>query len=151
MSTDDVTFIRLTQFLEDNDNTVDTSRFSLVLDPSLGCVVLEYWGYPELQEPDLAQLQIAMPRSQVLARENLRQVRDTRGKMLADTDFLFLSDSVTKTDEEMQSLRNFRQALRDVPQNIAQPEDMSLCIAAFPQPPATLLFLIKKYPQIFFG
>ena len=46
----------------------------------------------------------------------LRRLRNQRNELLAETDYLALSD-VTMTDE----MRTYRQALRDLPANTADP------------------------------
>ena len=145
---DDVTFARLVQFIQAQGIT-DTTRFSLVLDPSLDRVVFGFWGYSEIEKPDLDQLQITMPRSQVLATSNLKKVREIRGKMLVDTDFMFLGDYMPRSETDILAVKGFRQALRDVPQNIATPEDFASCASVFPPPPLAALFLVAKYPEIY--
>lgn len=129
---DDVTFARLVQFIQAQGIT-DTTRFSLVLDPSLDRVVLGFWGYSEIEKPDLDQLQITMPQSQVLATSNLKRVREIRGKMLVDTDFMFLGDYIPRSETDILAVKAFRQALRDVPQNITTPEDFVSCASVFPR------------------
>jgi len=145
---DDVIFKRVEQYLEARGIS-DTSHFSLILDPVSGIVVLNSWNYPGVDEPNLAQLQVEMPRPLVLSTDNLKQVRDVRGKMLADTDFMFLGDFVPRAEVDMMSVVLFRKALRDVPQNITNPEDIDSCISVFPEPPPAVSFLVKKYPQVY--
>jgi hypothetical protein len=147
---DDVTFARLVQYIEAQGITaVDTTRFSLVLDPSSGKVVLGFWAYSDLERPDLDQLQTTMPRSQVLATSNLKKVREIRGKMLVDTDYMFLGDYMPRSESDNLAVKTFRQALRDVPQNIATPDDFTSCASVFPLPPPVVSFLVAKYPEIF--
>ena len=54
----------------------------------------------------------------VLPGELLAEVRLKRNQLLAETDYLALSDS-TLTDE----MRTYRQALRDLPANTVDPEN----------------------------
>jgi hypothetical protein len=52
----------------------------------------------------------------VLPLEQMKELRRQRNQLLAETDYLALADS-TLTDE----MRNYRQALRDLPANTADP------------------------------
>ena len=71
------------------------------------------WNGPDAQ-PTEAELQAAY--NAAVSAEALKTLRTERNQLLAETDYLALSD-VTLTDE----MRAYRQALRDLPSNTADP------------------------------
>ena len=71
------------------------------------------WNGPDAQ-PTEAELQAAYDAA--VSVEALKTLRTERNARLAETDYLALSDS-TVTDE----MRTYRQALRDLPANTADP------------------------------
>ena len=71
------------------------------------------WNGPDAQ-PTEAELQAAYDAA--VSVETLKTLRTERNARLAETDYLALSDA-TLTDE----MRTYRQALRDLPANTADP------------------------------
>ena len=71
------------------------------------------WNGPD-PEPTEAELQAAYDAATASAA--LADLRSKRNQLLAETDYLALSDS-TLTDE----MRDYRQALRDLPANTSDP------------------------------
>lgn len=59
---------------------------------------------------------IAAEKTRLAEVRNWKELRDTRNKLLAATDYLALADA-TLTDE----MRTYRQALRDLPANTSDP------------------------------
>jgi len=74
------------------------------------------WLDTEVAKPTEAELQAAWDAYQAEGGFEMEQLRRQRNQLLTETDYLALADS-TLTDE----MRNYRQALRDLPANTVDP------------------------------
>ena len=73
------------------------------------------WNHPTITQPTEAEL-ASVDEAAYFNKQALKTLRAERNRLLAETDYLALSDS-TLTDE----MRTYRQALRDLPANTADP------------------------------
>ena len=94
-------------------NHLGLNRNSYRLTQSVPPHSIVEWDGPDAQ-PTEAELQAAYDAA--VSVEALKTLRTERNARLAETDYLALSDS-TLTDE----MRTYRQALRDLPANTADP------------------------------
>lgn len=111
----------------------------------------DLWNF-QVAEPSLAQLVIDYPDAVIAQEIALRQLRAYRNVMLFDTD-KFITADFPLTQEVKDELIAWRQALRDLPDNISsnllvlnQYGRLDLT-GIFPSPPVTdaLLKLKKKF------
>lgn len=96
---------------------LSNDAFSSVIrlqDDGVGPYIKE-WNHPSLSKPTDAQLdgvdEAAYTQAQALA-----ALRAKRNELLAETDYLALSDATLSED-----MRTYRQALRDLPDNTSDP------------------------------
>jgi hypothetical protein len=73
------------------------------------------WNGPDPQ-PTEAQLQAAWDAYQATGGVEMEQLRERRNQLLAETDYLALSDVTLSTE-----MAEYRQALRDLPANTTDP------------------------------
>jgi hypothetical protein len=72
------------------------------------------WNSPDITQPTESEIQAEITRLQ--AEELWKDLRQHRNRLIAETDYLALSDA-TLTDE----MSTYRQALRDLPANTTDP------------------------------
>lgn len=135
---DGCVYFRVVQYLESQGET-DTTKFELRKMPD-DTLTFCAWRYDDIQTPDLEALRLLYNKNEVVAVENLKNVRKLRNELLAATDYLFLNDAV---DDDKTDAALYRRRLRDLPQTISNPQDRELCLALFPHPPQCLKFLNK--------
>jgi len=87
------------------------------LAPSAGWVITNGvidWLSPDITQPTEAEIQAEIARLE--AEQPWKELRRKRNRLIAETDYLALSDSTLTTE-----MAAYRQALRDLPANTADP------------------------------
>ena len=72
------------------------------------------WFSPDITQPTEAEIQAELERLQ--AEQPWKELRQERNRLIAETDYLALSDSTLSAD-----MAAYRQALRDLPANTTDP------------------------------
>ena len=72
------------------------------------------WHSPDITQPTEAEIQAELERLQ--AEQPWKELRQERNRLIAETDYLALSDSTLSAD-----MAAYRQALRDLPANTTDP------------------------------
>ena len=72
------------------------------------------WHSPDITQPTEAEIQAELERLQ--AEQPWKELRQQRNRLIAETDYLALSDSTLSAD-----MATYRQALRDLPANTTDP------------------------------
>jgi len=72
------------------------------------------WHSTEIDQPSVAEIEAEMSRLQSLI--PMKELRAKRNQLLAETDYLALSDVTLSED-----MRTYRQALRDLPDKTSDP------------------------------
>jgi len=87
------------------------------LAPSAGWVITNGvidWLSPDITQPTEAEIQAEIARLE--AEQPWKELRQQRNRLIAETDYLALSDSTLTTE-----MAAYRQALRDLPANTTDP------------------------------
>jgi len=87
------------------------------LAPSAGWVITNGvidWLSPDITQPTEAEIQAEIARLE--AEQPWKELRQERNRLIAETDYLALSDSTLTTE-----MAAYRQALRDLPANTTDP------------------------------
>jgi hypothetical protein len=87
------------------------------LAPSAGWVITNGvidWLSPDITQPTEAEIQAEIARLE--AEQPWKELRQQRNRLIAETDYLALSDSTLTTE-----MATYRQALRDLPANTTDP------------------------------
>jgi len=87
------------------------------LAPSAGWVITNGvidWLSPDITQPTEAEIQAEIARLE--AEQPWNELRQKRNRLIAETDYLALSDSTLTTE-----MAAYRQALRDLPANTTDP------------------------------
>jgi len=87
------------------------------LAPSAGWVITNGvidWLSPDITQPTEAEIQAEIARLE--AEQPWKELRQKRNRLIAETDYLALSDSTLTTE-----MAAYRQALRDLPANTTDP------------------------------
>ena len=76
--------------------------------------VVSKWQSPDITQPTEAEIQAEITRLE--GEQPWKELRQERNRLIAETDYLALSDSTLTTE-----MATYRQALRDLPANTTDP------------------------------
>ena len=97
---------------------ISVAQAILSLCPGAGFVtrggVIFEWLSPDITQPTEAEIQAEIARLE--AEQPWKELRQKRNRLIAETDYLALSDSTLTTE-----MAAYRQALRDLPSNTSDP------------------------------
>lgn len=98
-------------------NNIDTARALKSLFPNCQFSIIEdviIWHSPDITQPTEAEIQAEVARLE--AEQPWNELRQERNRLIAETDYLALSDSTLSAE-----MAAYRQALRDLPANTTDP------------------------------
>ena len=99
------------------NNYIDTATALKSLFPSCQFSITKgviTWLSPDITQPTEAEIQAEIARLE--AEQPWNELRQERNRLIAETDYLALSDSTLTTE-----MATYRQALRDLPANTTDP------------------------------
>ena len=100
---------------------VKNINFEYVRNTTSNCVWDEILLLDDYEKPPKEEFEAKL--QELIDAQPWKELREERNRRIAQTDYLFTSDFPHPTEETKQAWLDYRQALRDLPANTADPEN----------------------------